>query len=35
MNAAQLVKEFRASNPNLIESDDEDDQIFTDHIYQK
>lgn len=35
MNAAQLVDEFKVANPALIDSDDEDDEIFRTHIYQR
>ncbi len=33
MNAAQLIDEFKKQNPNLVDSDEEDDEIFSMHIY--
>lgn len=35
MNAAQLIDEFKQQNPNLVDSDEEDHDIFTTHIYQR
>jgi hypothetical protein len=32
-DAAQLIEEFKANNPGLVESDEDDDEIFTTHIY--
>jgi len=35
MNAPQLIEEFKVNNPGLIDSDEEDDEIFATHIYQR
>lgn len=35
MNAAQLISDFKENNPAMIDSDDDDDEIFKTHIYQK
>lgn len=33
MNAAQLISDFKENNPAMIDSDDDDDEIFKTHIY--
>lgn len=35
MNAVQLVEEFKMARPEMFDSDDEDDEIFKMHIYQR
>jgi hypothetical protein len=35
MNAGQLIEEFKVNNPGLVDSDEEDSEIFSTHIYQR
>jgi len=35
MNAGSLIEDFKVNNPGLVDSDEEDDEIFTTHIYQR